>query len=269
MNIKETESYAKDLRKLIVEMTHNVGKKGVHIASALSVADMLAVLYNDVLKYDPQNGDAEDRDFFVLSKGHAYTALYAVLCKAGYCTEEELYANFMVDNGLFPVHPVKNTARGIEFSGGSLGTGVSFAVGKALALRTRGKANKVYTLLGDGECNEGSVWEALVSAAHLKLDNLTIIIDCNKLQQDGETQEVLNMDLESMAKSAGLETIAIDGHDCQQIYDALTKATEGKPKCIIANTVKGKGISFIENNNQFHHAFLTEKQYAKAAEELN
>lgn len=264
------QEWALDIRNKILDLTYGVGKKGVHIGSALSVADIMAVLYGSILKYDPSNGEDENRDYFILSKGHAYTALYATLCKAGFFTYEDLAANFMSDNGFAPVHPVKNPEKGVEFSGGSLGTGISYAVGKAYALKLKNKPNRVYTLLGDGECNEGSVWEALMSASHLKLDNLTIIIDANSLQQDGPTCEVMSLDVAKAAKGMGMEVKEIDGHSVDEIIRTLgaERVTE-VPLCVVAHTIKGKGVSFIENNNSWHHAFLSEKQYNQAKSELN
>lgn len=263
------QEWVRDVRSEILDLAVGVGKKGIHIGSAMSVVEILCVLYKDVMHYDPKNGDNSERDYFVLSKGHAYTALYAVLCKAGYFSEEMLRENFMTDGGLFPVHPVRNSKYGIEFSGGSLGTGVSYAVGKALALKKRGKNNRVYCLVGDGECNEGSVWEALMSAAQLKLDNLTVIVDKNGLQQDGPTCETLDIDIAGMAEKAGLEVRCIGGHNTTEINSALHATHADKPLCIVANTVKGKGVSFMENNNAYHHAVLNEKMYNQAKEELN
>ena len=266
---KSVNDWAREVRNTILDLAVGVGKKGIHIGSAMSVVEILCVLYKDVMHYDPKNGEDPERDYFVLSKGHAYTALYAVLCKAGYFDEETLKANFMTDGGLFPVHPVRNTKYGIEFSGGSLGTGISYAVGKALALKKRGKSNRVYCLVGDGECNEGSVWEALMSAAQLKLDNLTVIVDKNGLQQDGPTCETLDIDIAGMAEKAGLYVCEIDGHNADEIYSALNAMHADKPLCIVAHTVKGKGVSFMENNNAYHHAVLNEKMYNQAKEELN
>ena len=263
------KDWVRDVRNEILDLAVGVGKKGIHIGSAMSVVEILCVLYKDVMHYDPKNGEDPERDYFVLSKGHAYTALYAVLCKAGYFDEETLKANFMTNGGLFPVHPVRNTMYGIEFSGGSLGTGISYAVGKALALKKRGKNNRVYCLVGDGECNEGSVWEALMSAVQLKLDNLTVIIDKNGLQQDGPTCETLDIDIAGMAEKTGFAVFEIDGHDPEDIYSAFVAAHNDKPLCIVANTTKGKGVSFMENNNAYHHAVLNEKMYNQAKEELN
>lgn len=260
-----------DVRRGIIDVAHFVGKKGVHIGSALSTVEILSALYGcGILKYDVNNPLSSDRDFFILSKGHAYLALYVVLSKAGFFSMDFLKENFMVDNGLFPVHPVQNFNYGIEFSGGSLGTGISYAVGKAYSLKQDERINKTYVLLGDGECNEGSVWEALESASHLQLSNLTVIIDRNGMQQDGATDDILRLNLPDMIKSAGLNVLEINGHSAEDVLNAFDYAfNNGKPKCIIANTIKGKGVSFMENDNYWHHAFMTEKQYTKAIEELN
>lgn len=175
----------------------------------------------------------------------------------------------MTDNGWLPVHPVKNLEKGIEFSGGSLGTGMPFSVGKAYAMKLAGKLNKVYSLVGDGECDEGSIWEAFMSASNLKLDNLTVVVDKNGLQQDGPTQEVLSIDIEAMAKACRWNVIVVDGHSHEELMTAFEKRYDnGMPKCIIATTVKGKGISFMENDNSWHHANMNEKQYNQAKEEL-
>ena len=266
---KMVNDWAREVRNTILDLAVGVGKKGIHIGSAMSVVEILCVLYKDVMHYDPKNGEDPERDYFVLSKGHAYTALYAVLYKAGYFDDATLKENFMTDGGLFPVHPVRNTKYGIEFSGGSLGTGISYAVGKALALKKRGKSNRVYCLVGDGECNEGSVWEALMSAAQLKLDNLTVIVDKNGLQQDGPTCKTLDIDIAGMAEKAGMDVVDVDGHDVEQLRKALLNRVNSKPLCIVANTIKGKGVSFLENNNAYHHAVLNEKMYNQAKEELN
>lgn len=262
--------WAHEIRREIIEASHDVGRQGVHIGSALSTADILAVLYGNVMKYDVNNPLSEDRDYFILSKGHAYIGYYAALAKAGFFTNEDIKAQFMTDNGWLPVHPVKNLEKGIEFSGGSLGTGMPFSVGKAYALKLAGKQNKVYSLVGDGECDEGSIWEAFMSASSLALDNLTVIVDKNGLQQDGPTHEVLSIDIEAMAKACHWNVIVVDGHSHEELLAAFEKNYDnGMPKCIIANTVKGKGISFMENDNSWHHANMNEKQYQQAIEELS
>lgn len=243
---------------------------GVHIGSALSAADILAVLYAEVLKYDVKNPRSENRDYFVLSKGHAYIGYYATLAKAGFFSNQDIKEQFMTDGGWLPVHPVKNLDKGIEFSGGSLGTGMPFAVGKAYALKLNGKPNKVYSLVGDGECDEGSIWEAFMSASNLGLNNLTVIIDKNGMQQDGTTDEVLAVDIESLAKACKWNVIVVDGHNHNELISAFAQSFDNrKPKCIIAKTVKGKGVSFMENDNNWHHANMNEKQYNQAVEELS
>lgn len=265
----KSEEWAKSIRLEIIKASHEVGKMGVHIGSALSAVDILAVLYSDVLRYDVLNPLSSDRDFFVLSKGHAYIGYYAALSKAGFFTNEDIKMQFMTDGGWLPVHPVKNLEKGIEFSGGSLGTGMPFAVGKAYALKLAQKPNKVYTLVGDGECDEGSIWEAFMSASNLGVDNLTVVIDKNGMQQDGPTDEVLAIDIEAMTKACKWNVIIVDGHNHKELLDAFNLQFDNKrPKCIIANTVKGKGVSFMENENNWHHANMNEKQYNQALEEL-
>ena len=177
---------------------------------------------------------------------------------------------FMTDGGWLPVHPVKNQEKGIEFSGGSLGMGMPYAVGKAYALHLAKKSNKVYTLVGDGECDEGSIWEAFMSASNLCVDNLTVIVDKNGMQQDGPTDEVLAIDIEAMAKACKWNVLVVDGHNHKELLEAFNiQFDNNRPKCIIANTIKGKGVSFMENDNNWHHANMNEKQYCQAMEELN
>lgn len=266
----KSEEWARDIRREIIEASHNVGRMGVHIGSALSAADILAVLYSDVLRYDSNNSLSEERDYFVLSKGHAYIGYYAALAKAGFFSNEDIKAQFMTDGGWLPVHPVRNLEKGIEFSGGSLGTGMPFAVGKAYALKLVSKPNKVYTLVGDGECDEGSIWEAFMSASNLGLDNLTVVVDKNGMQQDGLTDEILSVDIESLAKACKWNVIVVDGHNHQELLEAFGKRFDNNnPKCIVANTIKGKGVSYMENDNNWHHANMNEKQYNQAMEELS
>ena len=269
IDTQKSLAWARDIRREIIEASHDVGRQGVHLGSALSVADILAVLYAGVLRYDAAQPESADRDFFILSKGHAYVGYYAALAKAGFFSNEDIKAQFMTDGGWLPVHPVKNLEKGVEFSGGSLGTGMPFSVGKAYALKLAGKPNKVYSLVGDGECDEGSIWEAFMSAAHLGLDNLTVIVDRNALQQDGPTEEILRVDIVALARACGWNVMEVDGHNHQELADAFSTPFEnGKPKCIVAHTVKGKGVSFMENDNNWHHANMNEKQYQQAKEEL-
>ena len=268
--MKKSEQWAHDIRCEIIEASHDVGRQGVHLGSALSTADILSVLYADVMKYNPSEPLSEERDFFVLSKGHAYVGYYAALAKAGFFTNEDIKAQFMTDNGWLPVHPVKNLEKGIEFSGGSLGTGMPFSVGKAYALKLAGKPNRVYTLVGDGECDEGSIWEAFMSAAHLGLASLTVVVDCNSLQQDGPTEDVLRVNIADLARACKWNVVEVDGHNHEELLKAFSKQFDnGMPKCIVAKTIKGKGISFMENDNSWHHANMNEKQYQQAKEELS
>lgn len=267
--IVKCKQWALDVRREIIEMSYAVGKVGVHIGSALSTVDILSCLYGEVLRYDVSCPEKEDRDIFVLSKGHAYMSFYAVLARAGYFTNDFILDNFMKDGGLLPVHPVKNIGLGIEFSSGSLGTGMPFCVGKALALKQKGSRARLYTLVGDGECNEGSIWEAFVSASALNLSNLTVIVDCNGLQQDGPTKDVLELDIPALARACKWNVIEVDGHSVEELINAFEQTFDNeKPKCIVAHTIKGKGVSFMENNNTWHHTFMNKKQYEQACEEL-
>ena len=269
MFMMKSEEWANRIRLDIIESSYAVGKMGVLFGSALSAVDILAVLYAEILKYDVNNPISYDRDFFVLSKGHAYVGYYATLAKAGFFSSEDIKAQFMTDGGWLPVHPVKNLEKGIEFSSGSLGMGMPFAVGKAYALKLDGKSNKVYSLIGDGECDEGSIWEAFLSASNLKLDNLTVIVDKNGFQQDGSVDEILSVDIEAMANACKWNVIVINGHNHQELQDAFMQSfNNDMPKCIIANTIKGKGVSFMENDNNWHHTNMNEKQYNQALEEL-
>lgn len=268
--MQKSEQWARDIRREIIEASHDVGRQGVHLGSALSATDILAVLYSEVMAYSVSNPASDERDIFILSKGHAYIGYYATLAKAGFFTNEDIKEQFMTDNGWLPVHPVKNLQKGIEFSGGSLGTGMPFSVGKAYALKLAGKSNKVYSLVGDGECDEGSIWEAFMSAAHLGLDNLTVVVDNNRFQQDGSTKEVLSVDIASLARSCKWNVVEIDGHNHDELLRAFSyRFDNGQPKCIVARTIKGKGISFMENDNAWHHANMNEKQYQQAKEELS
>ena len=270
MNTGELKELAKRLRREIIESSYATGKIGVHIGPALSVADYLAYLYGKQMNVAPDKVNDENRDRFVLSKGHAYTALYSILSLGGFISQEEYHANFMTDGGLYPAHPIKQLAKGIECSSGSLGMGVSFAVGKALAAKKKGLSYKTYVVMGDGECNEGSTFEAFTSAVQFKLDNLVVFIDCNGYQQDGTTHDVMNIPFYSMLQSLGWDVVEIDGNDMDEIDRAFSNREEGteKPFVIIGRTVKGKGVSFMENVNSWHHASMNEEQYTQAMDEL-
>ena len=270
MSESELREFAAGIRKSIIEMAFSC-KQGVHIGGAMSTVDILAVLYGKIMRYDPQNPEDDNRDRFILSKGHACTGLYAALNIIGFISDDELMANYQTDGGFLPVHTVKNISRGIECTSGSLGMGLSFGIGKALAAKLDGKNFKVYIVAGDGECNEGEIWEAAAAAKQYGLDNLILIIDRNRFQNDGKTEEIMDIDLAAVFKGFGWNVSEVDGHDIEALAIALNTASNNTahiPCVIIAHTVKGKGVSFMENDNIWHHGHITEKQYLAAKEEL-
>ena len=265
VNIKKL---TKEMRKNILKMSLAAGSGSSHFGGSLSTVELLATLYNSVLKFDSSNPLWEDRDRFILSKGHACLGYYSVLCEKGYFAKEDL--NLFEKNGSFLLgHPVINKKKGIEFSNGSLGMGLSLGIGVAIAAKKNKKNYKVFVLIGDGECNEGSVWEASMSASHFKLNNLTAILDKNNLQQTGSNEEIMSTkELVDKWRSFNWDVKEIDGHDISQILAAFNHVSE-KPKLIMAKTIKGKGFSFSENNNDWHHKIMTKKQYDEALEELS
>jgi len=250
------------VRKSVLEMIHRTGSP--HIGPSFSVVEILVALYFRYL-----NTDAEpDRDRFILSKGHACPALYAVLHEKGLISREDL-DGFALDGGTLEQHPVRDTGRGIEASTGSLGHGLSIAAGMALAGRADRKEYKVYVLLSDGELNEGSVWEAVMFAAHHKLDNLTALVDYNRMQALGCTQDIVGLDpLGEKWKSFGWHVQEVDGHDFREIFDSLGSLSPGRPNVLILHTVKGKGVSFMENEVLWHYRSPDDKEYEKALKEL-
>jgi transketolase len=266
--IKDIEKLAKEIRKNILKMSLAAGAGSSHFGGSLSTVELLATLYDSVLKFDISNPLWEERDRFILSKGHACLGYYSVLCEKGYFTKEDL--NLFEKNDSFLLgHPVINKNKGIEFSNGSLGMGLSLGIGVAIAAKRNNKNYKVFVLIGDGECNEGSVWEASMSASHFKLNNLTAILDKNNLQQTGSNEEIMStQELGNKWRSFNWDVKEIDGHNIKQILEAFNY-TSSKPKLILANTIKGKGFSFSENNNDWHHKIMTKKQYDDALKELN
>ena len=256
------------IRRRIIDMAFRAEKNETHLGGSLSMVDLLAGLYIGAIRFQKNHPDWEERDRVILSKGHAAAALYAVLAEAGIIREEEL-ESFKLNGSRLSGHPSLNGLPGIEFASGSLGQGLSQGVGVSLALKKTGrKESRVFVFLGDGECNEGSVWEAASSAAHYGLDNLTAVIDLNGLQYDGDTREILNMGpMEQKWQAFGWETVTVDGHNMKEILDAYCHHGSA-PLAIIARTVKGKGLSFAENNLEFHTASLSGEQYRQAIEEL-
>lgn len=279
-NIEKLSEIAKELRKKIITMVYNA--QSGHPGGSLSAIDILTVLYfGGILRYNPQNPDWEDRDRFILSKGHASPALYSVLSYAGYFPEEELFTyrkmrGFAEDGySRLQGHPAwqhnKHGAPGVEASTGSLGQGLSVAIGQALSLKLWKKDSRVYVMLGDGEIQEGMIWEAVMFAGHHKVDNLCAIVDNNNLQIDGDVRDIVNIHpIKDKFEAFGWHTIEIDGHNYRQIYDAFIQAkhTKGKPTVIIAHTIKGKGVSFMENNFKWHGVAPNKEEYERAIAEL-
>ncbi|NLM53936.1 MAG: transketolase, partial [Firmicutes bacterium] len=255
--IRSLELQAVEIRRSIINMGHS-GKK-IHFGGSLSVVDILTVLYFDVLRHDPRNPSWPNRDRFIFSKGHASSALYAVLAHAGYFPLDVLQ-RFLEDDSPLQGHPSSVYTPGVETSSGSLGLGLSVAVGEALAAKLDGLSHKVYCLIGDGELNEGQVWEAAMSAGHFKLDNLVCIVDRNALQYSGATSEIMDTEplLEKWA-AFRWHVQEVDGHSVPQLLDAFAQAAEttSSPSVVIAHTVKGKGISFMENQAKWHSGALS------------
>ena len=266
-DILELKQKAKELRKIIIEIVYKA--QSGHPGGSLSEIDMLVALYSHKLKIDPKNPKWEDRDRFVLSKGHASPGLYAALADRGFFPKSEL-GRFRQLGGMLQGHP-ELSIPGVEFAGGSLGQGMSFSVGIALALKLDKKNSKVYVMIGDGESQEGVVWEASMAAAFHKLDNLTAILDKNQVQETGKTKDVMDIgDAAAKWKAFGWNVIEINGHDMGEIIKALDKApVKGKPTMIVSNTIKGKGVSFMELNYKFHGKAPNEEEYRKALEDIN
>ncbi|MBQ8974897.1 MAG: transketolase [Oscillospiraceae bacterium] len=266
--IKTLEINAARARALGLDMVYNA--KSGHLGGSFSAADIISALYFKVMDIDPSQPDKKDRDRFVLSKGHCTPALYPVLALRGYFPAEEL-KQFRSIGGHMSGHAEMRHVRGVDMSTGSLGQGISAAVGMALAGKTDGDTYRVYTLLGDGEIEEGQVWEAAMSAAKYALDNLCAVVDVNVLQIDGKTSEVMPTEpLDEKFAAFGWNVEKCDGHDFQSILDAFARAktVKGKPTVILARTVKGKGVSFMENDPGWHGKAPNDEQYAAAAAEL-
>jgi transketolase len=267
-SVDELETMAKKIRRHIVEMIGRAGSG--HPGGSLSATDIVTCLYFNILRYDPVNPKWPDRDRFILSKGHAAPVLYSALAEAGYIPLESL-STLRKINSILQGHADSHHTPGVELTAGSLGQGLSFSIGVALAGRLSSKTYRVYTLLGDGECDEGQVWEAAMAAAHFKVDNLTAIVDNNGLQIDGWNKDVMSLDpFTDKWKAFGWHVIEIDGHRIPQILEAFKEAqsVKGKPSVIIAHTIKGKGVSFMENQAGFHGKAPNAEQVKIALEEL-
>ncbi len=265
---KQLQITACKVRMGIIESTY--GAKAGHPGGSLSAAEMFTYLYFKEMNIDTKNPKWEDRDRFVLSKGHTTPGLYATLANRGFFPVEDLPTFRHIDSYL-QGHPNMNMVPGVDMSTGSLGQGISVAVGMAKGAKYTGKPNRVYTLLGDGEIQEGQVWEACMAAAHYKLDNLCVIVDNNGLQIDGNIADVMSpYPIVDKLTAFGFHTIAIDGHDFDQIEAALNEAktVKGKPTAIVMKTVKGKDVSYMENNAGWHGKAPNDAEYAQAMSEL-
>ncbi len=266
--VLELKRKSLQIRKELLTMIH--GAKGGHTGGSLSNADILTALYYEVMKHDPHHPKLPDRDRFVASKGHCVESLWCILADLGYFSQEEL-ATFSQFGTRLIGHP-NNKVPGIEMNTGALGHGLAVSVGMALAAKRDGKSYRVFCLMGDGEQAEGSVWEAAMAGAHYKLDNLVGIIDRNRLQISGSTEDVMALEpLDRKWEAFGWHVVTVDGHDYDELLKALRGFPEadGKPTLVLANTIKGKGVSFAENKPEWHHHVPSDDQLKQAHEELD
>lgn len=257
----------KRMRLHAMDMALAAGNRGAHVSGSLSCMEIYAVLYGAILNYDIDNPLWNGRDRFIAGKEHARLAEYPARAEMGFYPVDVLNT-YEQNDGLLVGHQLKKEL-GVEYGSMSLGMEMSFAVGKAIIAKQTDQKYHVYCLLGDAECEEGPVWESFIAAAHYKLDNLTVIIDRNRMSVDGNTEELMaQLDMRKKMEAFGFESVTVDGHDIQQLLEVLKHKPEGKPYAVIAETTKGKGVSFIENNKSWHQAVLNEKQYQEAVEEI-
>lgn len=266
--MNEIKELAKTIRRLSLHMVHRA--KASHIGSALSIADIVAVLYGNILNINPTNPRMASRDRFILSKGHACVAVYSALAARGFFAENQL-DEYAKDHSNMMTH-ISHKVAGVEFSTGSLGHGLPFGTGKALAARRSSQVWRTFVLLSDGELGEGSNWEAMMFAAHHQLDNLVAIVDYNKLQSLTTVDKTLRLEpLADKARAFGWAVREVDGHDLAGLVEILSSAPweTGKPSFVIAHTVKGKGVKFMENKVEWHYKSPSAEQLGQALEELN
>ena len=267
--IEKIEDYAFNMRKHILNMSLTAGSYSSHLGGGLSIVDITATLFSAVMNHDKKKPQWPDRDRFILSKGHGCLGYYSALCESGYLTEDDL-KTFEQPGSVLLGHPVRNLSLGIDFSTGSLGMGLSLGIGVALSAKMKKRKSRIFVLMGDGETNEGSVWEGVMAASQYQLNNLIAIIDKNGYQQTGANKEIMCIgDIATKFEGFGWKVKVVDGHSVNELYDALnSENNSNKPLVVIANTVKGKGISFAENNNDWHHIVLTKANYDQAMEGL-
>jgi len=265
----DIKSYANQIRLLALELCYT--KRASHIGGAFSAADLLAVLYGKTLNISPESASAPNRDRLYYSKGHACTALYAALALRGFFSREELLQKFTEDGTHFTSH-VNHNLSGVELSTGSLGHALGVSCGSALASKRLGRFNTIYTIVSDGELDEGSNWEAILFAAHHRLDNLICIVDYNKMQSFGDVADVMGLEpLVDKFRAFNWSVDVIDGHSVcsiHEILDRIKSEPTGRPKCVIAHTVKGKGVSFMENKLEWHYRSPSKEEFLKARSEL-
>lgn len=260
---------ASNVRKNIINLGYSTGRGGSHQGAAMSIVETLVYLYCSTFSSSDLDFTNERRSRFVLSKGHGALALYALLKEVKVISEADLLS-YHKNGGDFPGQPSRNLDKGIETSTGSLGIGMPYAVGVALAYKRLGYENKIYVLIGDGEANEGVIWESIMFAKHQQLDNLVIIVDKNGMQSDGNSRDVINIDLFNAFNGFGVDVVKCDGHSYDELAHAFSfNKVKKAPKVIIAETIKGKGISFMENSRDWHHNILTDDLYSRAINELD
>lgn len=258
--IENIRSYQHDVRLMATEMAKNAGRVGSHIGGSFSCIEIFSVLYGGIMNYDVKNPYWEERDRFIPSKTHCILSNFSTLVKAGFVKREDLMS-FHDNGGLLAGHPW-NVEIGLEFAGGSLGMGIGVAIGRALHAKRYCKSYKTYVLLGDGESNEGSVWEAFMSASKFKLDNLVVIIDYDNMQFDGANDEIMSLaPLAQKMEAFGFKTVECNGHSIEELWKAFNTEHEGKPLAVVAHTVKANGVPSLENKAKSHHSALSDEDY--------
>jgi len=266
----ELKKMAWRMRCRALKMALDAGPNGAHLGPAFSMMEITAVLFQSIIRMCPESIHSPNRDRFILSKAHAVLAYYTGLFECGIIDEHDL-DSFEKNGSDFPGHPIMSHKIGVEFPGGSLGMGLPFAVGCAMAGKLNNQSFRTFAILGDGECNEGSVWEAAMAAAHYKLNRLCAVVDRNHLQYDGDTEDIMSLgDFSAKWSSFGWDVKSVDGHDVEALLTVFASVPNSdNPLVVIAETVKGKGVSFMENNREWHHGRLSSIQYDEALRELN